>query len=283
VTIFFRSYDDAYRDVDRWQRHLPEISAVAGVPRSGLHIAAMLGMIRHIPVIPIEQVLGALEHPYRPNCSRKLVPKPGPIMVVDDTSWGGYVMSSLSETLPHEVIRAALYASRNSINRRLVHHAGYIIPCRHHTFAWNCFLDAITPTLATDLDGVIAEDYHGPDETTHEAEYLDWMRTTTCLLRPLKPVQAIVTARIEKYRSATEEWLQRHGIRFNELWMRPDYNVRDVVAWKSQVYRIIANRVSTYVESEDWLASQISERTRFSTISWKRQRAYRSTQAARNF
>lgn len=278
MTIFWRSYQDCHHDVDRWQRHLPDYSAICGVPRSGVHVAAMLAQIRHVPLVPLDHLLGRLERPARPRMARNLHHPPGKILLVDDTSWGGYQMRYLAGQLPDTVERAALYGSQKAIRQGAIHRAGYLIPCRHHTFAWNCFRDAITATLATDLDGVLAEDYAGPDEIRQPDKYLHWMQTARCLLRPLGPVQAIVTARVAKYRPQTEEWLRAHKIDYHELWMRPSYQV-PVAAWKAGIYRQLSRRVSCYVESEDGLARAISNRTRYPVISWKAQTCFRSKAA----
>jgi hypothetical protein len=240
----------------------------------------MLGQIRHVPVVPIDHVLGNLRNPHRPKVARKLRPAAGPVLLLDDTSHGGYQMRSLAKLLPPgaNVLRAALYATRRVLDNKTIDVAGYLIPCRHHTFSWNCFRDSITPTLATDMDGVLAGDYHGATpEAKHEREYLEWMANTPCLVKPLRPVQAIITARIEKYRPQTEAWLARHKIRFAELWMRPNYGT-NVAPWKAQIYRRISNRVSTFVESEYWLAKEVSDRTGFSAIAWKDQVTFRGRQ-----
>jgi orotate phosphoribosyltransferase len=284
MTIFYRSYNEAAHDVARWEPHLPEFSAVAGVPRSGLHIAAMIGQIRHVPVIALDHLVADLPAPYRPKMARKLEQPGGPVLLVDDTSHGGYQMKSLTGQLrdPENIIKAALYATRKVVDLGIIDLAGYWIPCRHHTFHWNAFRDSITSTLATDMDGVLAADYHGPDERIHEKEYLEWMRNTACLLRPRHAVQAIVTARLDRYRPQTEEWLRRHRIDYAELWMRPSYDF-NVGAWKSAIYKKIGGRVSTFVESEHWLAKEISDRTRYSVIAWKSQHTFRNLVAESAF
>jgi uncharacterized HAD superfamily protein len=69
-----------------------------------------------------------------------------------------------------------------------------------------------------DIDGVLCKDPldHENDDGVLYENFLDCAKP---YLLPTVPVGTLVTSRLEKYRSATEDWLHRQGIVFDELQM----------------------------------------------------------------
>ena len=49
--FLFKSYAELCRDVRTWCMHLPPLSAVGGLPRSGLMVATLISLYRNIPLV----------------------------------------------------------------------------------------------------------------------------------------------------------------------------------------------------------------------------------------
>ena len=94
---------------------------------------------------------------------------------------------------------------------------------------WN--LPNATPayfgSLATDLDGVICEDCPSIVEG-NENDYLNWIQNARHYLIPAHEVYAIVTCRLEKYRTLTEAWLKENNVKYQNLvmWNLPEKKLR---------------------------------------------------------
>lgn len=252
--FYYRTYSQAHADMRQWSRHLPPLSAVAGVPRSGTIVAAMLSELRGIPLLPIEALMG--HHPcYRPDCSRPLQNVTGPILVLDDTCCRGRTIPRVRQKiLPgHDVIFGALWAFPQMLQQGIVDVAGYELTTPHHAFEWNLLHDGISQHILVDMDGVLCDDWYGGPLTSDadEAGYVQWLSAVSPLRLPQSRIRGIVTGRLEKYRQQTEAWLAKHGVVYDTLRMHPTVaeEQRDPVGFKISQYRELAGRTSVYIES----------------------------------
>lgn len=267
--MMFRSYADLARDVRAWLQHLPPISAVAGIPRSGVIPAAIIAQERHVPLLPLELVETRTSG--RPAVSRALASPPGPVLVIDDTAWRGRTIEELRPRFNSPgLIWGAVYAHPRA--QRFLDVFGYHLLDPVHTFDWNLFADSIAGKLATDLDGVLAEEGRGAPVG------LD--------ARPLAPVHrqlhAIITGRPERHRGPTETWLRRLGIEFGRLYMLPNHERggREIVAkFKASVFKRLHDRreVAAYVESCPWQARRIAGLTGLPVINYGDRRGINQT------
>lgn len=247
----YRSYEQFNADIAAWLPHVPQVSAVTGVPRSGVLAATFVSFLRHIPLIPVESLMG--NYPtYRPGVSRKLFAPKGPVLLIDDTCCMGRTKAQLRPLITHpNVIWGAVYASDKAINEKLVDVAGYKITTYDHTFQWNLFRDGVTCRLLTDFDGVLCPDWHRPSDVgEYLTEYESWINTVPVMHLPTFPLAGIVTARLEKYRPQTEAWLRRHGIKYSHLIMHPgEAHQRNSVRHKVAAYHSLKDKASGFVES----------------------------------
>lgn len=204
----------------------PNLSLVAGVPRSGIAPAAILAT--HLQ-LPLGTVNGEKIHNVGAG-SRGVngwAGNPqGKVLIVDDSVYGGHNMRRLRAAFP-DALLAALYVRPEMTG--LVDFYGRALPSPH-LFQWNMFNGAplvgrtINPALhggiALDFDGVLAVD---PDISDRDEEkYLDWLNNAVPLNLPRRhPVPLIVTFRLEKFREATLAWLARWQIRVDRLVMHP--------------------------------------------------------------
>lgn len=265
----YRTYSQVNDDVARWLPHVPEVSAVAGVPRSGVIIASMIAQLRNIPMVTIESLMGNSPS-YRPSCSRTLYTPSGPILIVDDTCNRGRTKKHVKPLVQHDnVLWGAVYASDSAIKNGIVDIAGYRIATPYHAFEWNLLRDGVTPHILTDMDGVLCPDWHRPiDYGEHLEEYENWLVNVSPMRLPTQPVRGIVTARLEKYRPQTVDWLRRHGVRYEYLIMHEgdDPQKRNSVKHKVKAYRNHAHHSCVFIESCPKQSRVIAEQTGWAVL-----------------
>jgi uncharacterized HAD superfamily protein len=82
-------------------------------------------------------------------------------------------------------------------------------------------------SFAVDFDGILCYDAEKEQDDDGE-RYIDFIKNAKPLYLPRKkPIPLIVTARIEKYREITEEWLANHNIQFDKLVMHEAKTLRE--------------------------------------------------------
>jgi uncharacterized HAD superfamily protein len=130
-----------------------------------------------------------------------------------------------------------------------------------HLFEWNLFNCRFTERVAFDIDGVLCEEWQGSDEEEGD-EYQDFLMNACPKWLPRRSrVPLIVSARLEKHRAATCEWLKRHKIGFEQLILGPWTNVADrrqnydAGEFKGQAYA--RSSCGLFIESDERQAEAI--------------------------
>ena len=67
-----------------------------------------------------------------------------------------------------------------------------------------------------DIDGVLNVD---PSFETDDdgSTYVNFIENAIPLFLPTAPIDTLISCRLEKYRPQTEQWLKKHGVRYNHL------------------------------------------------------------------
>lgn len=280
MSVIYRNYKQIGEDLLRWSSYLPSISAVCGVPRSGLHVAAMLAHHMHLPYIPIEALIQPDRLVYRPPVSRPLNRVDGPVLCLDDTSWTAKTMMRVREQVRHKrVIYGALYASDKSIGSGVIDVRGYKLPDIWHSFAHNLMRDRLGKSTLSDMDGVLCFDWGKPDSGSWLQPYLDFLQNAKPLHRCPRTIMGIVTSRLEKYRRLTEVWLRTHGYQYKHLIMAPydtpeERKARDGFSgFKARTYLEMKD-ARLFVESCPRQAREIAETTKKPVLSYAEQKLY---------
>lgn len=215
-------------DVRDFAAQVPSgITAIAGVARSGLSAATMLSMYLHLPLLVIRQTLNDVieaGNGWRLGGSSHVKPH-GRVLVVDDTCMTG---NSFKQVLPimkdWSCTTAAIYCNPAANVKPDMWHSELQWP---HMLEWNVFNSVLSPNMALDFDGILCYDpaRWQDDDGQH---YREFILNAKPLYLPRKvPVPLIVTARIEKYRAETMQWLERHKIKVHQLVMHPAASTRD--------------------------------------------------------
>jgi uncharacterized HAD superfamily protein/adenine/guanine phosphoribosyltransferase-like PRPP-binding protein len=241
-----------------------DVTAVAGVPRSGMAAAGQIAEALHIKMCAVHDDTGLIELPSGLRFDGQ-EPDDGTLLVVDDTVASGLSMCSLRPQLRElsqrrRILTAVVYASPEAAHT--VDLYAELLPLPHF-LEWNFFNSIHTQSAAFDFDGILCEDcpVEDDDDGPRYARFLDSVRPKY-LVRSCE-IPLIVTARLEKYREPTEAWLRRYGVRCRQLvmgpWATKDERTRsyDAGAYKGQAYR--DSEATIFVESCPIQARAIAE------------------------
>lgn len=209
------------RDTQVLASRLPwPISGVAGVPRSGMIVAADLATRLGVPLYEARKTgeLFPIDSGMRLRLGASRPPA-GPLVVVEDSVNTGRSLQSVRDAAGlAEVVTAAIYV--NPLAKFRPDLVAVDLPMPHY-FEWHFFGSSLVRLAGFDFDGIFCEDFDGPASDESD-RYLDFLRDAKPLW-PARPHQVglICTARLEKYRPQTEAWLRRQGITWTRLVMGP--------------------------------------------------------------
>ena len=266
----YRSIARLAEDMRTWSAALPrDIDVVVGVPRSGLMVANLIALYRNLPLADLQGLLQGRLLATGPRCSnpldeQSLNNRSLNILVVDDCVSTGAAMREVMEQVAplreqHTVLLGAAYYDPRASAALDVAYEPLHMP---YVFEWNLMHSWVIEHGCLDMDGVLCRDPE-PHEDDDGPLYKQFLQEVEPYLLPTKTIARIVTSRLEKYRAPTEAWLQRHGVRYEELIMM-DYSSaaeRDAAGrygtYKAEVY-CSNKRYQLFVESEAEQARQIT-------------------------
>jgi len=253
----------------------PDVSIVVGVARSGVLPASLVAMLLHRPLYILDPKRRQIYNPgagWRLETSTNPLPKKGSLVVIDDTTMTGNSVRAAREALTpyrksgYTVIHASIYCNPAAGSKPDLFVTELPWP---HLLEWNLFNSVLLPSIVTDMDGVLCQDCP-PDKDDDGPAYMEWLKTVKpkYLVRRGR-VPIIVTARLEKYRKETDEWLRRWGVSYGMLVMydAPNKAQRSfdrVVQIKAETYRQFLHRPVNppphiFIESDDYQAQRIAD------------------------
>lgn len=229
----------------------PDISGVAGVPRSGMIPAAILATHLHLPLFEVSPQAGLRQLGYG---SRAPVGAPGPLLVVDDTIYDGSAMTRARHSLRGRAALFAVVYATPWMARSVDLHVRQLGSV--HLLEWNLVnngvwggnaLDPIFGSgVATDFDGILCHNETGLPR---------WL--------PRKYLtRLIVTGRPESMRRQTEAWLRKWRVQWERLVMFPGDKFaswEEIAAYKAEHY--LASACGFFLESEPCQAQRIHDLT----------------------
>ena len=246
-----------------------DTSRIVGVSRSGLCAATMVAMLLHRPLSIVRQTQGDMidaGNGWRLSGNNK---DHGRVVVIDDTTLTGNsfdrVLPIVRKTYP-DCLSAAIYVNPGARFKPDFYVRELAWP---HFLEWNVFNSIITPQMAVDFDGILCHDCSRGDDDDGE-RYLRFLAETKprYLIRKVS-IPLVVTARLEKYRPQTMEWLRRHGVSVGKLVMGPWANnaeraKADIAAYKAEHFREFISRrhrikPPVFVESDRRQAERIAK------------------------
>lgn len=246
------SYADLCNDSKILARRLAarNVHGVVGVARSGVLPAAIVAQHLHVPLFLFSPKTNAITYIGGGARLEATTPNPDQLVLIDDTCASGRTLAHAAGVT--KIGRAAVvYATSDSAPRLLAYARILDLP---HILEWNFWNSLYMSALATDLDGVLCPDPTEEDVKSEE-RYRRWAENVQAWEGPRRsPVQAIISARPEWLRDITTRWLAKHGFKYKELILAPEFtrDWRTQVEWKAKV--LIERRPLLYLESSTEVA-----------------------------
>lgn len=282
--VQFLRLSDLMRETRELASKIEDVDAVVGLARSGMIVASALSMLLHRPLYAMRQSSGDIV-PTGHGFRLATTDRPQHVLFVDDTVMTGRSFRHTLDLVTREfdqVTTAAIYVNPDSEIKPDVWMKDLPWP---HLLEWNLFNSVLIQSMATDFDGVLCEDCLPEDDDDGE-RYVRWMREVRpkYLVRR-SSIPLIVTARMEKYRDLTEDWLRRWGVSFDRLvmWTGSDLQERrrsDIAEFKAREFSLFREnhkglQPAIFVESEDFQARRIANLSRGLTVCPTSGRTYR--------
>lgn len=238
-----------------------DIKRIVGIPRSGLIPASILATHIGVPLYSMskDEGLVLLNNGSTRFSSPKKERDTGITLIVEDSCATGRSIFKFRKLFADDNIKFASVYTTKKCAPQLDYYAK-ILPLPHW-FEWNLFgndLLIATYNISTDMDGILCHDCPVEDDDDGD-RYIKWMNSVKPLYCPASKINNIVTARLEKYRKPTEEWLKKHNVSYKKLIMGPWKNNVErskacIGTWKAE--KINEEKVYLFFES-DWHQTQI--------------------------
>lgn len=240
--MIFISYAQMVRDAKKFSDQLPDYDAYVGISRSGICPANIMALHKNKMFGTVKELLsGEFSGGWR--CK---IQKPERILVIDDSYLSGRSLQQVRDQFKHrqDIEYACLYMKPKASDIRYFRLVD--IP---RIFEWNVFHSYWGQRACWDLDGVIC--YERPDD--------DYSQCVPYNL-PTTRIHSIVTARLEKHRAVTEEWLKKHNVQYNHLHMINVETPRERRRKKLHIpHKVKHFDGPLFIESSEWQAKGIAQ------------------------
>jgi hypothetical protein len=238
-TIAFAGYRDTWQVLLRTANQAPRVSAVAGVPCSGIAPAGMFSAITGIPVVSLDKIPGWVNS----------------LLVLEDaTEFNLFKIKYAGLADARKVYWGSVFACQSNCSE--LDYVGTVLN-KPRVFSTNLFKHQRCKNWLFDIDGVICRD---PElsEVGDDRKYREFMATVPALRSVKTALGTFVTGRRERFRSDTEAQLKRYGITYKDLIMAPNAmkpRVIEHARFKAGVYKRLKSEV--FIESSDKQAQLI--------------------------
>ena len=197
-----------------------DFNLIVGVPRSGMLPANLIALYLNLPYTDIDSFIqgyvyksGARSQFFDDTSQKK-------ILIVDDSLASGRALRECRKKLAHlrdtyEIEYCVIYSVPE--NKNLVEYPLEIVSTPRY-FQWNIFNHSTLEKACFDIDGVLCID-PTKEQNDDGEKYRDFLLNAAPLYIPKSKIGTLVTSRLEKYRTETEQWLTNHGIKYKKLVM----------------------------------------------------------------
>lgn len=257
--INFRSVNDMNQLIKSKLHLIPDVDCIAGVPRSGMLPATLIALYLGKPLVSIEQIGGFATNQFTNRVP--LLSRINKVLIVDDSCSSGNAMNKVRNALPTikdvKFIFSAIYVTEVSKNKVDFY---FDIVEQWRVWEWNIMDHLILESSCVDLDGVLCID-PTPEQNDDANNYREFIRTAKPKFIPKHKIKAIVTCRLEKYRTETEQWLKANNVQYEHLYMLdlPDKATRQKLnmygKYKADVYK--QTKAVLFIESSPKEAIEI--------------------------
>lgn len=256
----WKNYNDLTNDVTSWLDVLPKFDLVVAVPRSGLIPATILALSWNVPIATF--VDGEVK---RTGSGLRLMghKKIKSVLVVDDSYNYGGAMAEAREIVS-KVYPQAKYAA---VYGRVDHDLDYCyeLIAQPRAFQWNWqHHKELVRTTMFDIDGCLCIKPTAEQNDDGE-KYREFILNTPPRYLPSYPLGIICTSRLERFRPETEQWLKKHGVKYDHLLMLnyPSGQFRRRMGQHGyhKGFNYQMSNCGFFVEDEPWQAEQIHKKS----------------------
>ena len=265
-----------------------DVDLIVGIPRSGMLAANIIALHLNLPFTDVDGYIN--NRIMSSGLSRKAIGKK--ITAIDESKKALIIDDSILRGGEMKRVRDVIEAA--GLTEKSLFSAIYCHPEREHdidlsfevcptprVFEWNLMHhDSIIPQACVDIDGVLCED--PTDEQNDDGpKYREFLRSAQPLLIPTAKVGMLVTSRLEKYRSLTEEWLASHGVQYSELVMMQYASMAErrqanaYASYKGNVYK--DSDMILFIESSDDISADIAKESGKYVLCTESQNVYAPT------
>lgn len=227
--------------------------------------AYMIGQFLNKKVCSIDEFLAGINP--TSGYSREVDSEPvHSVLIVDDSVHSGVAVEKTRKRISeagldkkYSIKHLAIYAREEATDK--VDYYFEILPLPR-LFQWNYMNHNINEEACYDIDGVLCVD-PTPEQNDDGPKYMDFLLNAKPLYLPKKKILALVTSRLEKYRPQTEEWLKKHGVEYEYLFMLDLPTKEDRIKanihgkFKAEIYHKLKNS-KLFIESEAKQAKEIA-------------------------
>ncbi|MEL6979558.1 MAG: phosphoribosyltransferase family protein [Pseudomonadota bacterium] len=260
----FVNYQDLAETIMLGRAAMPaKIDLVVGIPRSGMLAASMLAAQLNAPLTDVEglkqdRLFGYGATKSAPNVKRALSDD-RTVLIIDDIAGAGSAIRRTREDIAQAGVRGTIVFC--VVYAPTLKHPDIDVVLKQTSpglmAPWNIMHHKVLARACVDIDGVLCRNPF-PHEDDDGAAYETFLKTTEPLHGVSGRIGWLVTSRKERYRAATEEWLARHGIEYDELHMTTTPEEKqDSPAFKARLYR--ETGAELFIESEGPCALRIAE------------------------
>lgn len=262
----YRTFQDLTLIIRKNIHRLPsDLDLIVGIPRSGMIPAYMIALFMNKKACSLDEFLDGIKPSHGERDIGEESSEIQKVLIVDDSINTGNAQLLLRKRLNSfnlnnvKIYTCAIYAS--SYNSDMVDFYFEVVKVPRF-FEWNYLNIKLCNKWCYDIDGVLCKD-PTPEENDDGIKYRDFLLNAEPLYIPQHEIYALVTSRLEKYRSETEDWLKKHNVKYQHLFMLnlPSAEERRKLklhaAYKAEVYRQLPD-ATLFVESEEHQAEQIA-------------------------
>jgi uncharacterized HAD superfamily protein/hypoxanthine phosphoribosyltransferase len=263
----YRSISDMNAAIVKNMHRLPrDLNLIVGVPRSGLLSANLFALMGNVHLSDLDSYLEGRVYTAgttKAHSLRNAEDGPRKVLILDDSINSGASMQVVRDRVAaagfdDEVIFAAVYGNR--AKHPECDMVFEVVP-QPRIFQWNFMHHVALERACVDIDGVLC---HDPDEDENDdgAAYVSFLTSARPLYGMTRPIGALVTSRLEKYRPQTQAWLSQMGVKYRDLVMLdlPSKAERQRLAahgsFKAEYYR--KSPFDLFIESENAQARTIA-------------------------
>lgn len=245
----YMSYDDLANCIRRNLWKVPsDVDVVVGIPRSGMIPALMIAELLNRRCADLDAFIEGRVMSYGTRGGLMRSGKSVKIVVIDDVVNSGQSLEKVKAQLAplaarYDIKYGCVYAESERANGAVDFWLEDISQPVKTAFIkeWNVmhlFRRSMAHSM-WDIDGLLCKD---PTDDRNVAEYEAYLSNAIPMVIPTNRIGALVTYRLEKYRSVTEAWLMAHGVEYGELMMFPSMDREErnhrlgSAQYKAQIY-----------------------------------------------